>query len=137
VLQNEYNLYDREVETNGVAEACARHGVVMAPYYALASGFLSGKYRSAADAEKSPRGASVGKKYVNDKGMGILVAMDEVARETGANLSAIAVAWLIRRPTVASAIASATSEAQFKDLIAGATLELSSAQMEMLDAAGA
>ncbi len=136
VLQNEYNLSNRGVETNGVAEACARHGMVMAPFFALASGFLTGKYRTAEDAAKSPRGENVVKNYLDARGRRILAAMDNVAADTGASLSAIAIAWLAARPGVAAPIASATTEAQFADLLAGATLALSPAQMEMLDAAG-
>ncbi len=137
VLQNEYNLYVRDVEQNGVSAACGRHGVVQCPFYALGSGFLSGKYRSAEDAGKSPRGEAVVKKFVNARGLAILAAMDEVSGQTGASLSRIAIAWLIRKPTVASAIASATSQDQFDDLVAAATLDLSPAQMQALDDAGA
>lgn len=136
VLQPEYNLYDREFES-GLLQACLRHGLAVTPYFALGSGFLTGKYRSVADAGLSQRGAAVVKRYLNPKGERILAAMDEIAAETGARLSAIAIAWLIRKPTIVSAIASATGEAQFADLVGGATLELSADQMARLDAAGA
>jgi aryl-alcohol dehydrogenase-like predicted oxidoreductase len=136
VLQPEYNLHDRQFE-NGLMQACLRHGLAVTPYYALGSGFLTGKYRSAADAGKSPRGAAVMKKYMNPRGERILASMDRMTEETGASLGAIAIAWLIRKPTIATAIASATSEAQFADLVAGATLDLTAEQMARLDRAGA
>jgi aryl-alcohol dehydrogenase-like predicted oxidoreductase len=136
VLQPEYNLYDRGFEQS-LQQACARHGIAVAPFFALGSGFLSGKYRSTADADKSPRGAGVVKRYLNPKGERVLAAMDQVAQETGANLSQIAIAWLIRKPTVVSAIASATTESQFRDLVAAATLDLTAEQMARLDQGGA
>lgn len=136
VLQNEYNLYDRRWEGE-LARTLARYDIAGAPYYALGSGFFSGKYRSAADAGKSPRGQAVVAKFLNPRGLRILEAMDAVAAETGASLSQIAIAWLIAKPTVASPIASATSAAQFADLVAAARLQLDEDQIRRLDAAGA
>ena len=105
-------------------------------YYGLASGFLSGKYRSPEDASKSPRGKGVIDKYLNEKGLRILAALDAVSARTGAAASEIALAWVAAQPAVAAPIASATSVEQIESLARGARLELSAADLAELTDAG-
>jgi len=136
LLQPEYNLYDRaayEAEIEPVALA-GQLGVVV--YYGLASGFLSGKYRSRADLAKSARGSRV-EKYLNERGLGILVALDEVAARHDSTPAAVALAWLIARPSVTAPIASATSVGQLESLAAAVRLTLSDADIRALDEASA
>ena len=106
----------------------------MFPYYSLASGFLTGKYRSEADFEKSPRGKNVGK-FLNERGKRILKAMDSVAEEQGVSLSQIALAWLMHKPSVTSPIASVTNDKQLQQLINSARIELNNKQRSILDEA--
>jgi aryl-alcohol dehydrogenase-like predicted oxidoreductase len=136
-LQPQYNLYDRAGFEEALEPICVRHGLGVVPYYALASGFLTGKYRSPEDASKSPRGASVVKKYLNDRGMRILAALDEVARQCNATPAAVALAWLIARPSITAPIASATSLDQLHDLIRAVELKLDPALIERLNQASA
>jgi aryl-alcohol dehydrogenase-like predicted oxidoreductase len=106
------------------------------PYYGLASGFLTGKYRSADDYGKSVRGGRMAA-YLDGKGPAVLKAMDEVAEETGATLAQIALAWLAAQPGITAPIASATSLAQLKELLPAMDLTLNADQLDKLDAAGA
>jgi aryl-alcohol dehydrogenase-like predicted oxidoreductase len=106
------------------------------PYFALARGFLTGKYRIAADAGKSQRGAA-NVKYLEGKGIKIVEAMDIVAAETGAALASIAIAWLAAQPTITAPIASATKIDQLDELLDAVDLTLSADQLARLDAAGA
>src|SRR5262249_51468970 len=106
------------------------------PYFSLASGFLTGKYRSEADLSKSPRGQTV-KKYFNERGHWILQALDQVARQYDSTPARVALAWLLARPTVTAPIASATSLAQLQDLPEATRLELSAAAVESLKEASA
>src|SRR5690606_28467025 len=136
VLQPEYNLYARhgyEAELEGL---CRSEGLGVAPYYALASGFLTGKYRSEADFGKSPRGGRMAA-YLDDRGRAILAALDEVAEATGATPARVAIAWLMARPGLTAPIASATSLAQLDELVAAARLSLDADAMARLDAASA
>ena len=136
LLQPEYNLYDRaayETEIEPVALA-GQLGVVV--YYGLASGFLSGKYRSRADLAKSARGSRV-EKYLNERGLRILAALDEVAARHDATPAAVALAWLIARPSVTAPIASATSVGQLESLVAAVRLTLTDADIRALDDASA
>jgi aryl-alcohol dehydrogenase-like predicted oxidoreductase len=135
-LQPQYNLYDRADFESKYADLCLREGVGVICYFALASGFLSGKYRSGADLGKSPRGAGI-QKYLDPRGLRILDALDRAAGETGATPAAVALAWLIAQPAVTAPIASATSIAQLDDILAAATLELSASLRAELDAASA
>jgi len=135
-LQNEFNLYTRDKFEGAVQDICVREEVSGIHYYGLAAGFLTGKYRSREDAQKSPRGRGVVDKYLNDKGLKILAALDEVSARTGAALSEIALAWVAAQPGVAAPIASATSVGQVESLARGARLELSSADLALLSAAG-
>ncbi len=136
-LQPEYNLYDREKFEAELAGVCRKHGIGVIGYYSLARGFLSGKYRSEADLGKSPRGGSVQKNYFNDRGWGILRALDEVAEETGANQTQVSIAWLIAQPLVTAPIASATSVVQLEDLMKAAQLKLDDRALAKLNAASA
>jgi aryl-alcohol dehydrogenase-like predicted oxidoreductase len=136
-LQPHYNLAERALFEDGLEEACLDADLGVIPYYSLASGFLTGKYRSEADLAQSPRGARAVKNYVNERGFAILKAVDEVAGRLGSNPARVALAWLAARPGITAPIASATSVEQLKDLIAGATLELDPAAVEQLDKASA
>ena len=135
-LQPHYNLCERALFEPDLQKACLDAGLGVVPYYSLASGFLTGKYRSDADLAKSARGKGVGK-YLNAKGFGILKALDEVAARYDANPTRIAIAWLAARPGVTAPIASATSVEQLRDLIEGARLVIDEAAVKVLDGAGA
>ena len=136
VLQPLYNLYDREFE-GPLQDLCVAEGVAVAPYYTLASGFLTGKYRSEADLSQSARGGKIGTNYLNEKGHKVLAAMDEVAGRLNVKLSQVAFAWLAAKPSVVAPIASATKPAQLQELLAAADLKLDAEAMAALDAAGA
>ncbi len=135
-LQPEYNLYDRAGFEGPLADLCRREDIGVITYYSLASGFLSGKYRSKADTEGKARGGGVAR-YLDDKGLRILAALDSVSAETGAAPAEIALAWLMAKPAVTAPIASATSLAQLASLTKAAALTLSADQMAALDRAGA
>ena len=137
-LQPHYNLVEREFETNGLRDAAEREALAVFPYYSLASGFLTGKYRDADDASAggSPR-AEGAAKYLDDRGRAVLAALDAVAAEHGAELASVALAWLRRQRTVAAPIASARSTAQLPALLASLTLELTPAQLDRLTVASA
>ena len=133
-LQPLYNLYDRaDYETN-LEPVCVEKGIGVIPYYALASGFLTGKYRSEADLSQSPRGQGV-KKYLDERGMRILNALDHVAEKRKSTPARVALAWLIARPSITAPIASATNLEQLNDLIEGANLELDAESIEILNRA--
>jgi len=133
-LQPLYNLSDRAGFEKELEPLCLKEKVGVIPYYALAAGFLTGKYRTAADLGKSARGDRV-MGYLNERGLRILKALDEVSARLGAKPAHVALAWLIARPSVTAPIASATSMAQLEDLIAGTRLELDRGAIEQLDAA--
>jgi Predicted oxidoreductases (related to aryl-alcohol dehydrogenases) len=135
-LQNEYNLYTRDKFEGAIQELVLREGLSLIPYYSLAAGFLTGKYRSEADFGKSPRGKGVAK-YLDAKGTRILAAMDKVAESTGAAHAEIALAWINAQPGVAAPIASATSVSQLETLVRGARLTLSEDDLKLLKEAGA
>jgi len=134
-LQNEYNLYTRNKYEGASQTLVLKEGLSLIPYYSLAAGFLTGKYRSKADLDKSPRGQGIAK-YLDDKGQRILAALDEVAQATGATPAEIALAWINAQPGVAAPIASATSISQLISLARGAALVLSQANLELLTKAG-
>ncbi|MGK6314598.1 aldo/keto reductase [Neorhizobium sp. DT-125] len=136
VLQPQYNLYDRDSFEGPLAELCIREDIGVINYYGLASGFLTGKYRDKADTEGKARGARA-LNYLDDKGLRILAALDEVAVETDAEPASIALAWLIQSPRVTAPIASATSVDQLEAIIAAGNLTLSPGQMKLLNEAGA
>jgi aryl-alcohol dehydrogenase-like predicted oxidoreductase len=136
-LQPLYNLYDRPAFEESLEPLCVQHGLGVLNFYTLAAGFLTGKYRSEADAVKSARGKGTVDKYLNPRGLRILAALDAVAARTGAQPGQIATAWLMRRPSVTSPIASATSLAQLNELIDASRLVLDENAMATLDAASA
>jgi len=133
-LQPLYNLYERaDYETN-LEPVCVEEGIGVIPYFALASGFLTGKYRREADLSKSPRGQGV-KKYLDERGMRILNALDRVAKQHKSTPTRVALAWLVARPSITAPIASATNLEQLNDLIEGANLVLDAESMEILNQA--
>ena len=136
VEQPEYNLYDRARYDGPLRDLCIAEGLGVIPYYSLASGFLTGKYRSKADLGKSVRGERA-LKYLDERGLRILAALDSVAAEHKARPAEIALAWLIAREGVTAPIASATSVAQVESLIRSTQIRLSAAQITALDAASA
>jgi aryl-alcohol dehydrogenase-like predicted oxidoreductase len=135
-LQPEYNLSVRSGFEGAVQDLCVAEAVSVIPYFALASGFLTGKYRSEADFGKSTRGGNMGR-HLNPRGLRILGALDAVSARRGASLAAVALAWLMAQPSVAAPIASATSLDQFRDLAAAASLDLSADDRAELAAASA
>ncbi len=135
-LQPHYNLIERGEFEGGLAELCRAESLGVIPYFALAAGFLTGKYRSEADLAKSPRGQGV-RKYLNDKGRRVLAALDTVAARRAASQAQVALAWLMARPGITAPIASATSLEQLEDLAAATRLELTHEDMEALDKASA
>jgi aryl-alcohol dehydrogenase-like predicted oxidoreductase len=134
-LQNEYSLYER-APFEEAQDFCVREEISGLHYFSLARGFVTGKYRTPADAAKSPRGQGVVDRYFNDKGFRILAALDAVSARTGAALVEIALAWLNAQPGTGAPIASATSVAQVAQLARGARLTLSAADLQELTDAG-
>jgi aryl-alcohol dehydrogenase-like predicted oxidoreductase len=135
VLQPLYNLYDRKDFEGALQDLCVKEGVAVAPYYTLASGFLTGKYRSEADLSQSARGGKIGTNYLNPQGLKLLDAMEAVAKRLGVKPSQVAVAWLAARPSVVAPIASATKVEQLEELLAAVQLKLDADAMQALDAA--
>jgi aryl-alcohol dehydrogenase-like predicted oxidoreductase len=135
VLQPEYNLVSRRKYEGELQNLCAEHNIAVTPYYGLAAGFLTGKYRSEADLSKSVRGGGMGE-LLAGKGGAVLAAMDAVAAETGATLAQLALAWLARQEGVVAPIASATSVAQLEELVGSWEVALSDDQLERLTDAG-
>ena len=135
-LQPLYNLYDRNSFDGALRDLCIAQGIGVIPYYGLAAGFLSGKYRSEADLGQSKRGKSASK-YLNARGLRILDALDLVAARHGAKSAEIALAWLIAREGVTAPIASATNLDQLASLVKATRLTLSADDIEVLDKASA
>jgi aryl-alcohol dehydrogenase-like predicted oxidoreductase len=133
-LQPHYNLAERAGFEKELEPLCLKEKVGVIPYYSLASGFLTGKYRSEADLQNSSRGDRV-KKYLDERGRRILQALDEISARRAAKPAHVALAWLIARPSITAPIASATSMAQLEDLIAGTRLELNGDAVKQLDTA--
>lgn len=134
VEQPEYNLYDRRTFEGPLRDLCAAEGLGVIVYYSLASGFLSGKYRSKADLGNRARAGAI-EKYLNDRGFRILGALDAVAQAHGAKPAEVALAWLISRRGVTAPIASATSLDQLDSLIRAVRLQLSAEEIQSLTAA--
>lgn len=130
-LQPHYNLMERSGYENDYAPLVEKYGLCVFPYWALAAGFLTGKYRTEADLAKSVRGAGV-KKYLNDKGLNVLTALDTVAAKHAAKPATVALAWLLAQPHIGAAIASATSKAQLQDLFAAVELSLDEEDLGLL-----
>jgi aryl-alcohol dehydrogenase-like predicted oxidoreductase len=135
-LQPEYNLYDRQDFEQNLQPVAQELCLGVVPYFSLASGFLTGKYKSKADTEGKNRGSRV-TKYFDDRGMKILKALDQVSAETGAAQATIALAWLLAQPTILAPIASATSTDQLQALLAAPNLTLTEAQLQTLTQASA
>jgi len=133
-LQPEYNLYQRSHYECSLEPVCTTHGIGVITYFSLASGFLTGKYRSKQDMSKSPRGNSMDK-YMNERGFRILNELDNTAKQYNATPASIALAWLMARPSVTAPIASATSLAQLDEMIAATELTLDQASIERLNTA--
>jgi aryl-alcohol dehydrogenase-like predicted oxidoreductase len=133
-LQPHYNLYERQAYETTLEPLALQEKLGVIPYYSLASGFLTGKYRIEADLGKSARGQGV-KKYLNDRGFRILEALDRVAEKHHTKPAQVALAWLMARPSITAPIASATSVDQLNDLTAATQLELSRQDIGALDRA--
>jgi aryl-alcohol dehydrogenase-like predicted oxidoreductase len=136
VLQPEYNLYDRSSFDGPLHDLCAAEDIGVITYFALAKGFLSGKYRSEADLGKSARGSGV-KAYLNARGMRILAALDTVAARHSASQAEVALAWVMAQPGITAPIASATTLEQVDSLVRAASLKLSAEDLAALDKASA
>ena len=137
VLQPHYNLYARSDYESELEPLCLKQQIGVITYFALASGFLSGKYRTAADAAKSARGKGVIDKFLNPRGLKILAALDDVGKRHRASPASVALAWQIARPSITAPIASATSVEQLNELVAATRLQLDKADIEQLNAASA
>jgi aryl-alcohol dehydrogenase-like predicted oxidoreductase len=133
-LQPHYNLVEREQFEAELLPVVQKSELGVIPYFSLAAGFLSGKYRSPQDAEGAARGKAV-QKYLNDWGFAVVAALDEVARATGSTPAQVALAWLIAQPGITAPIASATNDRQLSDLAAATKLKLDRAQLEKLNRA--
>lgn len=135
-LQPDYKLYDRAEYEQTLEPLCLEKKLGVIPYFALASGFLTGKYRSEKDLSQSPRGQGV-KKYLTERGTRILNALDQVAEQHNATPGKVALAWLIARPSITAPIASATNLGQLNDLVEATRLELDQSSVELLNEASA
>ena len=135
-LQPWYNLYDRKDFEGPLQDLCVKEEIGVIPYFSLASGFLTGKYRKLEDAEGKPRGYRV-KDMLNERGLKILDALDTVAKESNATQAQVALAWLMAQPAIAAPIASATSLDQLRDIVAATRLELSAESLKLLNDASA
>ncbi len=135
-LQPHYNLVERGGYEGTYEKLAVEQGLGVITYWSLASGFLTGKYRSAADKGKSPRGGGMDK-YLGESGLRVLAALDEIAAGIGATQAQVALAWLIARPSVTAPVASATSVAQWADIAKAAELTLSAEAIALLDSASA
>lgn len=135
-LQTWYNLVEREKLEGPLRDTAMEHGLGIIPFYGLANGFLTGKYRSKEDLEKSPRGLR-NVDYLEGRGMRVLGALDRIAAETGAALASITLAWTNAQPGITASLASATSTAQLSELTAAMPLTLTPQQLALLDEASA
>ena len=133
-LQPHYNLSERAGYEAALEPLCLEERLGVIPYFSLASGFLTGKYRSEADLSKSPRGQGI-KKYLNERGFRILAALDQVARNLHSTPGKVALAWLMARPGITAPIASATNIEQLRDLIDATNLKLDAESIELLNQA--
>ena len=136
LLQPLYNLVERPAFEDELESLCQTEELGVINYYALAAGFLTGRYRSEADLGKSPRGGGV-KKYLNERGLGVVKALDDVAARHKATPAQVALAWLIARPSVTAPIASATTLEQLQDIVKAMALKLSAQDLEALNKASA
>jgi aryl-alcohol dehydrogenase-like predicted oxidoreductase len=132
ILQPHYNLVDRTNYEGALEDTCRKHGLGVIPYFALAAGFLTGKYRSQEDLAGRPRGG-MASKYLTPGGLDLLARLDTVAVRHGATCAQVALAWLMARPSVTAPIASATSVAQLSDILKAADLRLAPEDLGLLD----
>ncbi|NSL21203.1 aldo/keto reductase [Agrobacterium tumefaciens] len=135
-LQNHYNLVERGDYEAAGQQFCLENEIGMTPYFGLASGYLTGKYRKAEDFDGSLRGQGI-RKYFESNGPRVLSALDAIATQTGATVAQISLAWLASRPGIVAPIASATSVEQLEELLGVITLTLSGDQLALLDQASA
>jgi aryl-alcohol dehydrogenase-like predicted oxidoreductase len=133
-LQPLYNLYDRKEFEAELEPVCEKNGLGVIPYFSLGSGFLTGKYRTTADLAKYARGSRV-EKYMNDRGMKILKALDQVSAEKHCTVAQVALAWLIARPSITAPIASATTLEQLEGLVGATRVRLDDASIKLLNSA--
>ncbi|RIX29250.1 aldo/keto reductase [Sphingomonas edaphi] len=131
-LQNWYNLVERTKFEGALQDVALNRGLSVFPYYSLANGFLTGKYRSKADLSQSPRGLRNIEYVDSERGQKVLAALEEVSAQTGAAMATVALAWLKVQPGVTAPIASATNESQADELVAALTVDLSPGQLEQL-----
>jgi len=134
ILQNEYNLVERDAYPLELQQLCVERGIAMLPWFGLAAGFLTGKYRTREDLARHNRGSSIERFF--EHGLKVLPTLDAVAAETGASHGAVALAWLMRQPGIAAPIASASKPEQLDVQFEALTLELSDDQLDRLTAAG-
>jgi aryl-alcohol dehydrogenase-like predicted oxidoreductase len=131
-LQPHYNLVERQDYESDLLPIVEKYQLGVIPYYSLAGGFLTGKYRSKQDSEKAARGATV-KKYLNDWGFAVVAELDDVANAHGSNPARVALAWLLTKRGITAPIASATNEKQLNDLVEATMLKLDAASIQKLD----
>ena len=136
-MQPEYSLVERSGYEGALQRVCEENDVGVITFFSLAAGFLTGKYRSEVDFGKSPRGSRSIPKYMNPRGMRILACLDEIAAESRTEPAAIALAWLMAKPSITAPIASATKPEHVATLLAATKLELTKNQIERLDTASA
>ncbi|EJL24720.1 putative oxidoreductase, aryl-alcohol dehydrogenase like protein [Caulobacter sp. AP07] len=136
-IQPKFNLYDRNEVEGALDVVTTREEIGVIPYYGLAAGFLTGKYRTQADLEGKARGRTVARDYLNAKGLKVLAALDEAAKAVSATQAQVALAWIMAHPSVTAPIASATSIEQLTELMGAARLVLPAEVIEKLNAAGA
>ena len=135
-FQPHFNLLERAEYQGDGEEICVREHIGVAPYFTLARGFLTGKYRPGEELPATPRAAGISQAYLNDRGWGMLAVLDEVAAAHGATPAQVSLAWLMRYPGVVSPIASATTPAQLAELMGAVDLEITDDEFAALDAAG-
>jgi aryl-alcohol dehydrogenase-like predicted oxidoreductase len=133
-IQSHHNLVHRGEYEGALADLAAREGLAAVPYYGLASGFLTGKYRDGSADSGSPRAAGAAR-YLDDRGRRVLAALDEIAAERGVAVATVSLAWLAAQPTVVAPIASARTVEQLPDLVAAAELELTPGELDRLTTA--
>jgi len=133
-LQPQYSLVERGQYEHDYAPIAQAHGLTVFPYFSLAAGFLTGKYRSKEDFSKGARGGMV-KKYLNEKGLAVLAALDKISAEHNTSQAAVALAWLLAKPNIGAPIASATSLSQLDTLFAATEVKLTADDVKVLDEA--
>jgi aryl-alcohol dehydrogenase-like predicted oxidoreductase len=134
-LQPEFNLYDRAGFERDLQPVAVEYGLAVIPFFGLAKGFLSGKYRKVSDIEGRPRAAGLKKYFEGDRGMRILAALDSVSKRLGATPAQVSLAWIMAQPSIAAPIVSATSVQQLDEIAGAARLKLDTADLAQLDAA--